>query len=201
MATVEDVDISGVLYKAWAHLTTGTDAPVNDADDYLAAKIGSTWSTFTTLKKQQCIVTAARMLSTAVIYSGTVTVAGQPLAWPRDNATNSCTGVAVTSGTTPDDIAFAQYELAQILGDDPSVAASSGTGSNVKRVKAGSAEVEFFTQTIGSAEETRLPTVVNDLAGCFVDGTATLGGSYGTGTTQSDPGYCKDEYDRTEGYP
>ncbi|GAF71788.1 unnamed protein product, partial [marine sediment metagenome] len=146
------------------------------------------------------IVSAARMLTTAVAYSGTVTVAGQPLAWPRDGATNGCTGVAVADGTTPDEMAFAQYELAQILFDDATVAASAGTGSNIKRVKAGSAEVEFVGATIGTTADTRLPTIVNDLAGCFVDGiSTTLGGSYGT--ESGDVGYCKDDFDKSEGYP
>lgn len=198
MATVETNTIGSDTFSAWAHLTSD---PVADADSYLAAKIGSTWSTFTTLKKQQCIVSAARMLSTAVLYSGEVTVAGQPLAWPRDGATNACTGTAVPNGTTPDDMAFAQYELAQILGDDATVLASSGSGTNTKRVKAGTAEVEFFTPTIGTNSETRLPTVVNDIAGCYVDRPNISGGSFGTTVDDADPGYCKDDFDKSEGYP
>jgi len=201
MATVETITIGADSFSAYAHLTTGVDSPVADADTYLAAKIGSTWSTFTTLKKQQCIVSAARMLNTAVAWSGDKTVATQPLAWPRDSATNYCLDAAVADGTTPDDIAFAQYELAQILGDDATVAASSGSGSNVKRVKAGSAEVEFFSSTIDTSSDTRLPTIVNDLAGCYFDGAdGVSGASYGT-TDNADPGYCKDDNDLSQGYP
>ena len=197
MATIETITIGSDTFSAYAHLTTD---PVADADSYLAAKIGSTWSTFTTLKKQQSVISAARMLNTAVEWTGTKTVSTQPLAWPRDNATNACTSTAVTDGTTPDEIAFAQYELAQILGDDATVAASAGTGSNIKRVKAGSAEVEFVSSTIGTSQDTRLPPIVNDLAGCFIEGVCSYGGSYGTTTDDADPGYCKDDFDKSEGY-
>jgi len=196
MASVETITIGAVNYSVYG---LGNADPVQDADDYLAAKIGSTWSTATTLQKQQSIITAARMLDRAVIWSGSKTVAAQALQWPRDGATNSCTGEAVADGSTPDDIAYSQFLLAQILFDDSTIADGSGTGSNTKRVKAGSAEVEFFSPTIGTSADLRLPQPVNDLAGCFIESTGTYGGSFGT-TTDDAEDYNRCDDDRTQGY-
>ena len=198
MATIEDIVIGSDTFKAYAHLTTGVESPIADADTYLAARIGSTWSTATTLEKQQAIISAARMLDNAVLWTGNPTADPQPREWPRDGAT--CDNEAVADGTIPDAIAIAQYELANILFLDSTVQDGSGSGSNVKSVKAGSAAVEFFSATTG-AGETRLPTVVNDLVGCLIEGSTVAGGSFGTSDADSDPGYCKDDFDLTQGYP
>jgi hypothetical protein len=197
MAIISTITIGSVVHSVYAE----TADPVQDALDYLAAKIGSTFSTATELQQQQALISAARMLDRSVEFTGEETVAGQPRAWPRDNASNNCTGEDVTDGTVPDDIAFAEYELADILWLDADVAASSGTGSNVKRVKAGSAEVEFFTGTEGTLSETRLPTVVNDLAGCYVENSGISGGSWGTSDAEGVVGYDPDDFDLSQGLP
>jgi len=197
MAIVSTITIGSDTFSVYAL----TADPVADADAYLAATIGSTWSTATALEKQQAIISAARMLDRAVIWSGARTVASQDLEWPRDGAANECTGTSVTNGTIPDEIAEAEFELANILFADSSVASSSGTGSNIKKVKAGSADVTFFSPTIETASDTRLPVVVNDIAGCFIATTSTFGGSFGTTTDDADVGYCKDDFDRSEGFP
>ena len=94
--------------------------------------------------------------------------------------------------------ATAEFEEALILLDDATEQSSSGSGSNVKRVKAGSAEVEFFTGTAGTLEETRLPTVVNDLVGCFIETSGVTGAAFGT-TEVID--YDKDDFDLSQGNP
>ncbi len=194
MAVISTITISTVDYSVYAE----TADPEQDALDYLVGKIGSTFSTATQLQRQQALISAARMLDRAVEFTGEETTPGQPRAWPRDSATNNCTEESVDDGTTPDDIAFAQYELADILWLDADVAATSGSGSNVKRVKAGSAEVEFFTGTSGTSEETRLPTVVNDLAGCYVEISGISGGAFGTAEVID---YSKDDFDLSQGLP
>lgn len=195
MATTATITIGTTDYTVYSL----TSDAVQDADDYLAAKIGSTWSTASTLQKQQALISAARMMDRVVPWSGTKTSAAQALEWPRDDAINGCTGESVTDGTIPDEIAEAEFELANQLFLDSTLADGTGTGSNVKRVKAGSAEVEFFTPTIDSEYNTRLPVAANDLARCFMDNTGTFGTRFGTAS--SDPGYTKDDFDRCEGYP
>lgn len=197
MATVETITISSVNYSVYAL----TADPVQDCDDYHAAKIGSTWSTATTLQKQQSIISATRMIDRAVNWSGSKTVTGQALEWPRDGAT--CDGDSVTNGTIPDDFATAVCELAGLLFDDSTVQQGTGSGSNIKRVQAGSALVEFFTPTIGvDGGETRLPTSVNDLIGCYIDVSNSLGTlSYGTTDADGTSAFTEDNYGRDKGYP
>lgn len=197
MAIISTITINTVVYSVYAE----TADPVQDALDYLAVKIGSTFSTGALLKQQQALISAARMLDRVLQFRGDETTPGQPRAWPRDGASNNCTGADVADGTTPDEIAFAQYELADILFLDADVASSSGSGSNVKSVKAGSAKVEFFTGTAGGNEETRLPTVVNDIAGCFIVQSGISGSSFGTSDADGVVGYGKDDFDLTQGLP
>jgi len=182
MASIETITIGANTYSVYG---LGNADPVADADEYHAATIGETWSALTTLQKQQSLISAARLLDRAILWSGSVTVEGQPRAWPRDSATNGCTGLAITDGTTPDDIARAEFELAMALAADPTLMSSSSAGTNTKRVKAGSAEVEFFQPTIGTNEETRLPQNVHDLAACYMDaagGITPSSGSFSSGT-------------------
>lgn len=200
MAQVSTITIGSDTFSVYAL----TADPVADADSYHAGRIGSTWSTATTLQKQQALISATRFIDRAVIWSGTQTdtVTPQPLQWPRDNA--KCDGVAVPDGTIPDAFALAVFEMAQILFTDSTVQDGTGTGSNVKRVKAGSAEVEFFTPTIGvDGGETRLPTVVNDLVGCYIDVANTTGSlSYGTTDDDGKSSFdCDDQHNLNRGYP
>ena len=62
-------------------------------------------------------------------------------------------------GTVPLGIEFGQYELAVLLVEDPDVFSQPGTGSNERRLKAGSAEIEFFSRTDGKL----FPSQVLDL--------------------------------------
>lgn len=197
MGAVETITIGSDTFSVYG---LGNADPVADADSYLAAKIGSTWSTATTLQKQQSIISAARLIDRAVNFSGTKTVATQPRDWPRDGA--DCDGTAVTDGTTPDDIANAQFELADLLFLDSSILDASGTGSNIKRVKAGSAEVENFAPTNDPNFETRLPQPVHDIIGCYVATPTGLGStSYGTTDADGASSFDCETFDRTEGYP
>lgn len=198
MGAVVQVSIGTRTYDVY---TTGSDA-LADANDYMAGRLGTTaWDAADNNNKKKALVSAVRFNDRVVNYTGVQTdlVAPQPLQWPRDGA--SCDGVSVPSGTTPDDLALGEFEMALILLNDATVQNSAGTGSNIKRVKAGSAEVEFVGATIDTDRDTRLPTVVNDLIGCYVEGTVTLGTSYGTGTEDGDPGYCKDDFDKSQGFP
>jgi hypothetical protein len=195
MGTVSTLTIGSNTYSVYAL----TADPVNDANDYFSARLGSdAWTDASTANKKRALVSAVRFLDRAVTWSGeqTDTVTPQPLQWPRDGA--ACSGVAVADGTTPDAFANAEFEQALIFLDDATEQSSTGTGSNVKRVKAGSAEVEFFTGTAGTGSETRLPTVVNDLVGCYIESSGISGGAWGT-TEVVD--YSKDDFDLSQGLP
>lgn len=200
MTNVVTITIGARTYSVY---TTGTDA-LADANDYMVGRFGTTaWDAANNNDKKKALVSAVRFIDRAVIWSGVQTdlVTPQPLQWPRDSA--FCGSESVPDGTTPDPFATATYEMALILLVDSTVQSGTGTGSNVKKVKAGSAEVEFFTGTAGTSEETRLPTVVNDLIGCFIGDDLSFG-SLSSGTDPDDNKStfdCDDQYNRTRGYP
>lgn len=183
MAEVETITISSVDHSVYG---LGNADPVQDADDYHGATIGETWSALTTLQKQQALVSAARLLDRAIHFPGTKTSSSQPREWPRDGASNGCTGASITNGTTPDEIAYAEFELAMAIAADTTILTSPGAGDNTKRVKAGSAEVEFFSPTSAAdGTATRLPQNVQDIIGCFQDGAGGVlpsSGSLSSGT-------------------
>lgn len=193
MAVIATITISGTAHSVYA-ITDATSA-LSDAIAYHNARLGaSSWSDASSADKQKAIVTAARMIDRAV-WSGTKTVPSQANAFPRDNAT--CRGTPVTSGTTPDDIANGQFELALALLEDESVQDKRNTRTDIKRAKAGSAEVEYFKPNAG--EETKFPTVVQQLIGCYLASASTdLQVPYAGGIVDSD--FTATDFDVTEGF-
>ena len=92
------------------------------------------------------------------------------------------------------------YELAQDLLADPAIRDSlTQSATNTKRVKAGSAEVEFFRPEDGQ----KLPIVVLDLLGEFLKSNlSTAGvGNFVSGADQCSAFEDEDKFGLTEGYP
>ena len=140
--------------------------PLQDANDYLAASVTSTdWAGKTDDEKKALLVSAFRLLDRQK-WSGT---ADGAIAWPRTGAT--CNGAAVTDGEIPDDIVEGQFEMASFLATSTDPLTSNNTDSNIKRAKAGSAEVEYFYPLSG--EGTRFPLPVQELIGCYLAGSTT----------------------------
>jgi hypothetical protein len=85
----------------------------------------------------------------------------------------------------PEDINLGTIELAYELTLDPTLETSSTTASNIKRAKAGSAEVEFFRagSATGAAGTSRFPAVVMEYIGEYLcSGDATILGGIASGT-------------------
>lgn len=186
-----------------------TSDALADANSYFAGRLGaSAWTGATDDTKKQALVTAVRFLDRGVTWSGeqTDTVTPQPLQWPRDGAT--CNGEAVTDGTTPDNIALGEFELALALLEDEAIQDSAGAGSNVKRAKAGPAEVEFFVPTAGTSSETRFPQPVHELVSCYTAGAAVIANPYVNGVNSpanddQDSSFCSESnnFDYMDGLP
>lgn len=203
MAIATTITISAIVHNVYGL----TSDPVQDADDYFGGRLGAaSWTAATTLTKQQAIISAARFMDRRGNWTGVQTDAATPQAldWPRDSAT--CSGTAVTDGTIPDNIAHGEFELALALIEDESIQDSSTSGgSNLKRAKAGSAEVEFFSPTLGrgaTVGETQFPTVVQELVGCYLEGASGggIGAPYVQGTTETSSFDDCDKFDVTQGY-
>lgn len=171
-----------------------TSDPVADATSYHNVRIGANSTAFLALiddDKRRCLVAASDWIDRSQEFSGTKTSSSQPRDWPRDNAT--CDGTAVTSGTTPDDIANACFWLAGAIASNNDADESAGTSSNVRSAKAGSAKVEFFSQTVGD----RLPTVANDLLACYNDSDIESLGGRATGIS-STTAFDSDDFLRSQ---
>lgn len=105
----------------------------------------------------------------------TVTFTDQVMNFGRDGDT--FIPVAVTYGI---------IELAYELSVDPSLEGSNSTATNIKRAKAGSAEVEFFRPggAFGTDGSTTFPAIVQSYLGQFLCGAgqSLVGGGYASGT-------------------
>lgn len=199
MGTIATVSIGTNSFSVYA-LTANA---VPDANTFFAGLLGpaaTAWGAADSDNRKRALFSAAEWMDRAVgaILSGTKTVSTQARAFPRNGA--SCNGVAITDGTTPDSVAFAEFWLAGQLLADASLAAGAGTGSNVKEAKAGSASVTFFTPTIGGASDTRLPVTAMDYLKCLFSGAGvSIAAGMATGvSSESAFGSC--DFKRSEGY-
>ena len=122
-------------------------ASVAEADAYLAVDPvrGTTWAGLTTDQKGANLVAATNRLD-LLDYSGEKLSTSQLNQWPRQNA--FCNGVAVTDTDVPPEIENATILIAGSIALDATQADAGTSGSNIKRVEAGSAVVEFFRPTI-----------------------------------------------------
>jgi hypothetical protein len=120
------IDIGAGSYPAWADQ--------DFADEYLAADISraAAWALLGTDAKGRALVSAARLIARL----------------------NWLAGAAPDYESAPAPIAEANAVLAADLAADPGLSGSLGQESNIKRVKAGSAEVEFRP---GGAGQSVLP--------------------------------------------
>jgi len=165
-----------------ATLTVGTNSyiTVADADAYLDQSPRATdWAFLGAQDKIRALIGAYRRLERED-WAGSKTNSAptQTQAFPRTGLVNK-EGETLDSGTVPQFIKDAQAEYAFELSQDPDLEAQANTGSNEKRLRAGSAEIEFFQPTIGSAQSTTFPTAVQEIIGCFLESGATSGGTIG----------------------
>lgn len=170
---------------------------VAEADAYFADSINSAgWDGADAPTKDKALISATRYLDRQR-WQGTKTVSTQNLEWPRSGVT--CNGDPVDSDEVPDEIKESQYEMAQILIQDPTSGNNLNTGSNTKRAKAGSAEVEFFRPTSG----TIMPDIVHQISSCLLGGSVPDSSGVGPGGYSSggcDGSSFDTDYDRTRGF-
>ena len=200
MAVIDTVTIGTDTFSVYALVATEA---VANTDTFWNGRLGAertAWEAASADDKARALVAAADWIDRALIFTGDKTVSTQARAWPRDGATNGCTEEAITDGTTPDDIFYAQAWLAGVVLADNAAAASSGEGSNVKKVKAGSAAVEFFSPTTGTSDDTRLPQVAHDFTRCYTDAgtSAGIAGPTASGTGQ-ESSFGEDDDEWNEG--
>ena len=145
---------------------------------YMAGRIGVTaYDSATNANKQKALVSATRWLDRQK-WQGAKTSSSQALEFPRTGLVDKY-GDEVADDSVPTAVESACYELAYILLDDATKQDNADTGSNVKKVQAGSASVEFFVGSQGSGDI--FPPQVLDLVRQFLDGYDTDLGAWASG--------------------
>lgn len=157
---------------------------VDEADAYLEGDFTATaWRAETDEDaKARAIVSASRYLD-RLSWVGEKATPDQPLAWPRSGIDG------IDDYEIPQQVLDACCLLAKYIHEGQPIETSQTTQSNVRRIKAGSVEQEFFYPfTLG----TKMPMPVQDLlAGLLAGGSIVAGSrSYGTdGCPVSDDSY------------
>lgn len=189
-------------FRPVGHVSIGSDVfdvygSEAGAATYMAARLGADdWDDASATDKKKAMVSATRWIDRAR-WQGAQTDGDtpQPLAFPRTGLTD-CDGNAVADTWTPD---AAAYELALVLLGDASVPESVDSGSNIKKLKAGPAELEYFKGTTGRVS--RFPTIAHELLRCFLEGAGGIGGAWASDTVAESAFDDDDRYDYGRGLP
>lgn len=171
-------------------LTGNSYATIAEADAYLANSVRASlnWESLGEEDKSRALITATARLNRQ-LWVGTRTdnPPTQTQEWPRTGVSGK-DGLPVDANTVPSQIVQATMELAYELTQDASLETSQGTGSNIRRAKAGTAEVEFFRPGDPSGSGgpgTVFPFAVMELIRCFLSGVLPgFSGPTATGTGQ-----------------
>lgn len=146
------------------------------AQSYYAVSLrGTNWGAASQGDKQKALVAATRW----ILRVGVCGEDGQDL---QPSAADTNVPVGVQEGT---------YELAETLLGDAAAADSATTGTNIKRAKAGSAEVEFFRPEAGSV----FPTAAQRLIGPYLKSSLAQGATDGIGAASFGGGASTSVFD------
>jgi len=194
--SISTITINAIDYIAYAS--------VAEADAYLAVDPvrGAAWDVLTDDQKGARLVSATRRLDLLAWAGEKTGGASQENAWPRTGVTYP-DGTAVPDDEVPLEVENATILLAGTINLTASAANAGTSGNNKKRVKAGSAEVEYFRPTTGTQlqDDTAFALVRIFLGSQSAMTTASLG-ARATGTCEESSFSCPDMgYKLTDGYP
>lgn len=116
----------------------------------------------------------------------------QPLDWPRTGVSDP-EGNPVASDAVPQFMKDATCELALALIQDLTVQTNADTGVNIKSLKAGSAEIQYFVGKTGP----RFPTIIHEIIGFYLLSTSAYTSPY-YGASEAETGLT--DHDLSKGY-
>ena len=129
--------------------TANSYVTLAEANDYFeTVPDSSTWTNKTDDQKNRSLIAATRWIDT-LSYYGSRCDNGQALKFPRNNYTID--NVELTCTTIPNNIKYAQYELARALANDTSaVTGTTGKDGNFSEVQLGDLQVKYNTDSQGT---------------------------------------------------
>lgn len=195
--TITTITISTVSYTSYASVLESTS--------YLAVDPvrSAAWALLTTDQKGANLVAATRRLD-MLDWMGTKTSPSQENQWPRTGVTYP-DGTAVSTTAVPIEVQNATCLLAGTIAMNSSASESGTSGNNKKRLKAGSAEIEYFRPTTGTQLQDE--SAFRLLRPFFQAAAATTStvGAYASGvdchSNHSHFDHDQDGFGLSEGYP
>ena len=129
--------------------TANSYVTLSEANDYFdTSPDSSTWTNKTDDQKKRSLISAARWIDTLVFY-GDRCDDGQALKFPRNNY--QVDGVELSCSKIPNNIKYAQYELARALANDTdAMTGNVGTNGNIAEAKLGDLAVKYNTSSQGT---------------------------------------------------
>ena len=141
MAATIDATISGANANSYVTLA--------EADAYFETVPSSTqWDNKQDDKKNRALIAATRWID-SFMYFGDRCDQGQALKFPRNNY--QVDDVELSCTVIPNNIKYAQYELARALANDTdAITGTTGKDGNFSEVKLGDLEVKYNTASQGT---------------------------------------------------
>ena len=141
MAATIDATLSGTSANSYVTLA--------EANSYFeTVPDSSTWTNKTDDQKNRALIAAAREIDNLVFY-GDRCDNGQALKFPRNNYEVDDVELACTA--VPNNIKYAQYELARALANDTdAITGTTGKEGNISEAKLGDLAVKFSTASQGT---------------------------------------------------
>lgn len=134
-------------------IESDTYASLDEFDTYAASRVPAvTWfTTATDPQKESALIMSARLLDSYFVWTGQASSSTQSLSWPRTGM-YSRNGFGIPVDLIPLSLKHAQSEWALQLGATDLLADNDATKKNIKKVKAGSVEVEFQDTDVSSTD-------------------------------------------------
>ena len=129
--------------------TANSYVTLTEANSYFeTAPSSTTWDDKTVDQKNRALIAATRWIDTFV-YQGDRCDENQALKFPRTNY--QVDRVELSCSTIPNNIKYAQYELARALANDTdAITGTTGKDGNFSEVKLGDIEVKYNTASQGT---------------------------------------------------
>lgn len=192
--TITTITINSIDYTSYAS--------VSEADEYLNIDPvrETSWEALDNEGKGKKLIAATRRLD-LLTWQGDKTGGDdtQENQWPRTGVTYP-DGADVSTTGVPQEIENATILLAGSIAISAKVADQGTSGTNTKKVKAGSAEVEFFRSQAGTPLQ---DATAFDLVQPFTEAASTSSalGPLATGTDGSSTFTDIDQWGRNQGFP
>ena len=129
--------------------TANSYVTLSESNDYFdTSPDSSTWTNKTDDQKKRALISATRWIDTLVFY-GDRCDESQALKFPRKNY--QVDRVELSCSTIPNNIKYAQYELARALANDTdAITGTTGKDGNFEEVRLGDIQVKYNTASQGT---------------------------------------------------